>query len=248
MKKALAIIIVCTLFFAYAGAALASPKSIGLNTTDRAPVRTGIAMMMQVQGYKLVGSDAYRLVFEKRMGNSYEDFVYRDLIIMKRPVLRKLWSVLPGPGGVEAIVDIFLVSSPGTDMEKIYDTVEIPSFQGSEKFDKEKLYDLFNLKASVEGLDPYFIMRASGFFPELKTEIPKADMLVDDNRIIAVLPDGVAGKSGLMPGDYILEVNGSAVEGDIVDLIDSRLAQGNRVMLLVQRGNLREVITFMEMD
>ncbi|MDR3321155.1 MAG: hypothetical protein LBS93_01815 [Synergistaceae bacterium] len=245
MRKATAIFFFCALvFFASEGSSLAVPKAIGISMADRNPVRMAISDMMQQRGYKLVGSDSYRIVFEKRLGSAYEDFVYSDFLVIKKPILRKLWSVLPGPEGIEAIVDIFVVSSPGTDREKIYDTNDIPSFRNSEKFEREKLYDLFNVKAAAEGLDAYFIMRASGLFPELKPEFPRADMLMDGNRVIAVIPDGVAGRIGLMAGDLVLEVNGSAVGGDIVNLIDSRLVEGHRVMLLVQRNNAREVITF----
>jgi hypothetical protein len=245
MRKATVVFFICALvFFASAGVSLAIPKAIEINMTDRNPVRMAISDMMQQRGYKLVGSDAYRIVVEKRLGSAFEDLVFRDFPIMKKPILRKLWSVLPSPGGVEAIVDIFVVSSPGTNLEKIYDTNEIQSFRDGEKFEREKLYDLFNVKAAAEGLDAYFIMRASGLFPELRPEFPRADMLMDGNRVIAVIPDGLAGKIGLMAGDIVLEVNGNQVVGDIVNLIDSRLMEGHRVMLLVQRNDALEVITF----
>jgi hypothetical protein len=225
------------------GSAAAVPKAIAVNAGDRASVMNLIMTAMQGQGYKLTSSDSYQLTFEKRLRTFYEGVTYMDPFVFKNAMLRKVWSLVPSPRGLEAVVDIFVVSSHGTRLEKVYDTADISSFSDPEAFEREKLYDLFDLKASVEGLDRYFIMRASGLFPELKPVVPKADMLMEGNRIIAVLPDGVAGKMGLKAGDYIIEVNGNLAEGDIVGLIDSRLALGNRVMLLVQRNGVREITT-----
>jgi hypothetical protein len=250
MKKAIVLFFMLTLtIIASIGVSEATPKSISLRTPDREVVWARITQSMQSQGYKLMASDPYRLVFEKKLGNLYEGLVYRDPWILKTPVLRKTWSLVPGPGGLDAITDTFIVSSARTDWEKVYDVDDVDSFTEHEKFDKEKLYDLYDLKASVENLDRYFLMRVSGLFPELKPDFPKADMLMEGNRVIAVIPDGLAGRIGIRAGDIIYEMNGNPVAGPgIVELIDSRLIKGNRVMLMVQRNNAREVVTLMETE
>ncbi|MDR0615255.1 MAG: PDZ domain-containing protein [Synergistaceae bacterium] len=221
----------------------AVPKSIALRTPDRDGVLGYIVQSMAIQGFRMTVSDPYRLVFEKKASDLFESAVYRDPWVFKNPVFRKTWSVIPSPDGLEAITDAFFVSSPKTEWEHVYDTKDVASFGKAERFEKEKLYDLYDLKAAVEGLDRYFLMRVSGLFPEIKPDFPKADMLMEGSRIIAVIPDGLAGRTGLRAGDVILEMNGIPVAGDIVEIIDSRLVRGNRVMLLVNRNGRIEVVT-----
>jgi hypothetical protein len=249
MKRAIAILLVFTMVVLFKiGVVEATPKSIALRTADRDTVLAYIIQSMQVQGYRLMVSDPYRLVFEKRLGSFFEGVIYRDPWSFKNPIFRRTWSILPSPEGLEAVADTFLVSNPRTKWEKVYDTEEIASFTDQEKFEREKLYDLYDVKAAVEGLDRYFLMRVSGLFPELKPDFPKADILMEGNRIIAVAPDGLAGRIGIRAGDIVLEMNGIPVVGDIVEIIDARLAQGNRVMLLVQRNDAREIVTLWDID
>jgi hypothetical protein len=249
MKKKNAVAVVIALFLSLsAGCSDAVPKSIVLRTPDRDGVLGYIVQAMTIQGFKMTVSDPYRLVFEKKASEFFESAVYRDPWVFKNPVFRKTWSVIPSPGGLEAITDSFFVSSPRTEWEHVYDTGEVASFGGGERFEREKLYDLYDLKAAVEGLDRYFLMRVSGLFPELKPDFPKADVLMEGNRIIAVIPDGLAGRIGVRAGDIILEMNGIPVVGDIVEIIDSRLVQGNRVMLLIQRNDKKEVVTLADTE
>jgi hypothetical protein len=149
---------------------------------------------------------------------------------------------------LEAVVDTFFVSNPGTAWEKAYGADEAASLSGARQIEKETLYDLYDLKAAVEGLDRYFLMRVSGLFPELKPDFPKADILMEGNRIIAVVPDGLAGRVGIRAGDTVLEMNGAQIIGDVVEAIDSKLAQGNRVVLLIQRNNAKDVVTLADPD
>jgi hypothetical protein len=243
MKKATAILgVYAVILFGLINAAAASPKSLVMNEPDRELVRKGIESVMKEEGYRLVSSDAYNQVFERHVNSFYEDITYRDLFIETNPVFRKIWSVIPSRKGLEAIVDIMLVSSPGSRWEKSYDPGEIFSFPGPEKFEREKMYNLMDVKASVDNLDRYFLMRWSGLFPELKPLIPVSDMMVKDNEVIFVLPDGVAGKSGVRFGDVILEINGTAAAGDVVKQIDQSLSQGSRVVLLIRRQGVEEII------
>ncbi|MDR1515600.1 MAG: hypothetical protein LBS45_07895 [Synergistaceae bacterium] len=249
MRKRGSAALIITIFILFnTGLSEAVPKSIVLRTPDRGGVLGYIAQSMIVQGYKMTVSEPYRMVFEKKSHSLLENTLYREPWVFKNPVFRKTWSVLPSQDGLEAVVDTFFVSSPGTEWEKAYDTDKALSRGDSLQLEKEKLYDLYDLKAAAEGLDRYFLMRVSGLFPELKPDFPKADMLMEGNRIIAVLPDGLAGRVGVRAGDIVLEMNGVQVAGDIVEFIDSRLVQGNRVMLLIQRNNAKEVITLTDPD
>jgi membrane-associated protease RseP (regulator of RpoE activity) len=226
----------------------AAPKAITLRTSDRGGVLEYIAQSMMTQGFKMTSSDPYSLVFEKKSHSFSGIALYREPWVFKNPVFRKTWSVIPSPGGLEAVIDTFFVANPGTKHEKAYATDEVVSLSEESRIDKEKLYDLFDLKAAVEGLDRYFLMRVSGQFPELEPDFPKADMLMEGNRIIAVIPDGLAGRAGIRAGDVILEMNGLQVTGDVVEPIDLRLAQGSRVVLLVQRNSARELVTLTDPD
>jgi hypothetical protein len=249
VKKTGSTALIITLLILFGtGLSEAVPKSIVLRTPDRGGALGYIAQSMMTQGYRMTVSDPYRMVFEKKSHTLLESTLYREPWVFKNPVFRKTWSVLPSPDGLEAIVDTFLVSSPGTEWEKAYKTDEALSLGGSKQLEKEKLYDLYDLKAAVEGLDRYFLMRVSGLFPEIKPDFPKADILMEGNRVIAVIPDGLAGRVGVRAGDIVLEMNGVPVVGDVVELVDSRLAQGHRVMLLIERNNAKEVITLTDAD
>ncbi|MDR1944391.1 MAG: hypothetical protein LBQ19_06170 [Synergistaceae bacterium] len=251
MKKAAAFFFIFAMaLLAHTDGASAVPRSIVIKTGDREAIKSRITSSMQEQRYKLVSADQYQLVFEKPLQSFFENVTNLDPLYFRGPKLRKIWSVLPSQHGIEATVDILIASSPGTAGEKVIATEEVVSFNYAdhEKINKEKLYDLFGLMADIEGLDRYFVMRASGLFPELKPETPKADMLLEGDRIIAVLPDGVAGKAGVKAGDIILEINGNPAEGDIINFIDTRLARGNRVVLTLQRGAYLGIITLMNTD
>jgi hypothetical protein len=244
-KKATALIIALFLSLSVKHSE-AVPKSIVLRTPDRDGVLGYIVQAMTIQGFKMTVSDPYRLVFEKKASEFFEGAVYRDPWVFKNPVFRKTWSVIPSPEGLEAVTDAFFVSSPRTEWENVYEMSDVASFGDAERFEKEKLYDLYDLKAAVEGLDRYFLMRVSGLFPELKPDFPKADMLMEGNMIVTVIPDGLAGRMGIRAGDFVIEMNGIPVIGDIIEIIDSNLAQGNRVMLLIQRNDRKEVVTLMD--
>jgi C-terminal processing protease CtpA/Prc len=221
----------------------AAPKAIALRTNDRAGVFGYITQSMETQGFTMTSSDPYNLVFEKKSHSLFDAALYREPWVFINPVYRKTWSVIPSAEGLEALVNAFFVSNPGTKWEKAYATDEALSPGSEEQIEKEKLYDLYDLKAAVEGLDRYFLMRVSGLFPELEPDFPKADILMEGNRVIAVLPDGLAGRAGVRAGDIVLEMNGLSVARDAVEAIDLRLAQGQRVVLLVQRGGAKDLIT-----